>query len=115
MKLTITKTIGKNKYPFTFEGEDLFECVLQSENLSFYDVYKCGNCESDNLRLHAYEAGEKGFKYVTIVCNECRSTATFGKQTKNPNIFYLRKENGKIIWKKFEGKTDDKSDDELPF
>ena len=34
MKKSVTKTIGKEKHLFQFEGDDFFEVVMESRNLS---------------------------------------------------------------------------------
>lgn len=89
LRKSITKTIGKEKHVFQFEASDFFEVVMNSQDLSFPDVHKCGLCGSDNLTLGAHIAKEK-HKYVHITCKDCRGSLNFGKQQGNPNIFYLR-------------------------
>ena len=128
MQLFITKQIGKKKHTFVVEGENLFELQMEAQKLSFYDVYKCGKCESENLYLHAYITKEKKFKYIKIACNDCKASLTFGQKKDSPNTFYLRKEDGKLDWQKFEEqeikkdnpKPEDKTEDniggeDLPF
>ena len=116
MKMQITKTIGKNKYPFTFEGQTLFECVMQSQKLSFFDVHKCGDCGGDNLRLYAYTTDKGGFDYTKITCGDCKAYATFGVPKADKEAVFIRKEDGKIIWDKFESKeSKSKDDDDSPF
>lgn len=89
MKKSVTKVIGKEKHVFQFEGDDFYEVVMASQNLSFPDVHKCGLCGSDNLRLGAHIA-QKKHKYVHITCNECRGYVNFGKQQENPEVYFLR-------------------------
>ena len=103
MQLIIKKTIGKNVYPFTFEGKNLHEVVMESKKLSFYDVPKCGLCQSDNLVLSAHVAQGK-FKYTEIRCLDCKGQLTFGQTQEDPDVFYLRKDKntGKYAWDKFE-------------
>jgi len=98
MELIVRKKIGKTAYPFTFSGKNLFEVVFDSEKLSFPDVLGCGLCKSDNLRLHAYKAGEENYEYTKIVCNDCGGSLTFGQTKKDPNTFYLRKTDGVLDW-----------------
>lgn len=111
MKLTINKQIGRRTYPFTFEGNNLFECIMESNKLSFPDVAECGICHKDNLRLNAYETKEEKYKYTNIVC-ECGATLTFGQPKENPNLFYLRRdENKKFDWKERDDSDSPRSSD----
>ena len=88
-KMKIEKQIGKRTYEFTVEGSNLHEAVVESKKLSFYDVHKCGCCQSDDLVLDAHVAQGK-FKYTTVKCNACKASVNFGQQVENPDIFYLR-------------------------
>lgn len=97
MKLTIIKKIGKTSYPFQFEGKDLFECLIESKKLAFYDVPKCGVCGGDDIRLDAYITKDRGYKYAVIRC-KCGAKATFGQPKKEPDTFYIRKDDKGIIW-----------------
>ena len=119
MKLTIRKQIGETSYPFTFEGNNLHECVMESKKLSFYDVRKCGNCNSDYLYLDAYVTKEEGFEYTKIVCGKCKSSITFGQVKKTPDVFYLRrKEDKSLDWQQpqNQGVTNEQpTDDTTPF
>lgn len=90
MEKIIKKQIGKEIHTFVIEAEDFHELILASQNLSFGDVYKCGLCNSDNLKLGAHIAGKKKFQYTTIRCLDCRSCLNFGRQTENKSIFYLK-------------------------
>ena len=132
MKLTIKKQIGKNSYPFTFDGKNLHEVVMESKKLSFYDVPKCGLCQSDNLVLSGHVAQGK-YKYTEIRCLDCKGQLTFGQTQEDPDTFYLRKDKntGKYDWNVYEGKDSNRSeskplnqqkggsfaskDDDLPF
>lgn len=89
--MKVEKKIGKRTYEFTVQGENLYEAVMESKKLSFYDVHKCGCCGSDDLMLDAHLAQGK-FKYVTVKCNnkDCRASLNFGSQTENPDVFYLK-------------------------
>ncbi len=113
MKKSITKIIGKEKHVFQFEGDDFFEVVMESQNLSFPDVHRCGLCKSENLKLGAHIAQGK-HKYVHITCMDCKGYVNFGKQQENPNVYFLRlkkddkgntlrDENGRstVDWQKF--------------
>ena len=88
VKKKIYKKIGKETHEFEVEGSNLFDVMMESQNLSFPDVEKCGLCGSDNLKLGAHIAKNK-FKYVTIKCNKCWGSLNFGQQTEKPDIFYL--------------------------
>lgn len=88
-KMKIEKKIGKKVYEFTVEGENLYEAVMESKKLSFYDVHKCGCCESDDLSLDAHLAQNK-YKYTTVKCNKCKASVNFGQQQENPDVFYIR-------------------------
>lgn len=84
----VKKKIGKEVHSFSVEGENLFDVVMTSRNLSFNDVDKCGCCGSDDLVLGAHIAKNK-FKYVTIKCKKCKASVNFGQQQENPEIFYI--------------------------
>ena len=102
MELIIRKTIGKNNYNFVVQGRNLHELVMESQKLSFNDIYKCGCCESENLVLSAHVAKEGGYKYTEIRCLSCKATLTFGQKKEDPDTFYLRKtEDKKFDWKEF--------------
>jgi len=100
--LSLSKQIGKHKHNFTFLGEDLFEVVMESQQLGFGDIYKCGICEGDSLRLRAYETKEDKYHYVKVVCNnpECRGQLTFGKAKKDGAYFFRRNEDRTLAWEK---------------
>lgn len=101
MKMSITKQIGKTKYPFQVEGDNLFELIMQAQKLSFGDVTKCGLCDSDNLILEAHIAQGK-YKYVSVKCLDCKASVTFGQKQDDPQTYYLRRnENKKYDWKAF--------------
>ena len=97
MQLFIKKQIGKTPLTFVVEGKNLFEVQMEAQKLSFYDVYKCGVCESDNLRLNAYITNEDNFEYVKIICNKCKASLTFGQVKKSPDTFYLRRNDNKEL------------------
>ena len=88
-KMKIEKKIGKRTYEFTVDGENLHEAVMESKKLSFYDVHKCGCCQSDDLVLDAHVAQGK-FKYTTVKCNGCKASVNFGQQVENSDVFYIR-------------------------
>ena len=104
MRLTIKKKIGNTVYPFTVEGKNLHEVVMEAKKLSFYDIHKCGLCGSENLILSAHVAQGK-YKYTEIKCLDCKGQLTFGQTQEDPDIFYLRKDKQtkKYDWKKYEG------------
>lgn len=91
MKLFINKQIGKNKYTFQVEGNNLEELIQETKKLSFGDVDKCGICNSTDIHLD-YHLAKNKYKYTFIRCMNCRSTNNFGRQMENPDIFYLKKE-----------------------
>ena len=67
----IKKKIGREVHSFSVEGDNLFDAVLTSRNLSFNNVEKCGKCGHDDLDLGAHAAKGR-FKYVTIKCKKCK-------------------------------------------
>ena len=106
MKMIIKKTIGGKSYEFQFEGQNLFECVMESQKLSFNDVYKCGKCGSEHLYFSAYNTKE-GYKYVKVACAKCRASVTFGSKREDPDVSFLRKTSeGKIDWQEYKGKEE---------
>lgn len=94
----IKKKIGKEVHSFSVEGEDLFDVVMTSKNLSFDSVDACGKCGKDDLTLGAHKAKDK-FKYVTVKCKNCKAYLNFGQQMSSPEVFYLktRDEGGKKV------------------
>jgi hypothetical protein len=104
MHLNVTKKIGKNKYSFTFMGENLFEAVMESQHLGFADVDQCGLCESDELELRAYQTKEDKYEYVKISCRKCRATLTLGKTKKEGAFFFRRNEDGSLAWDAYKPK-----------
>lgn len=107
--LTVRKTIGKQVYAFTFDGEDFFDVVMESQQLGFQDVYKCGACQSDRLYLKAYKTEKGGFEYVKIRCAGCKAQATFGK-TKEDGVFFIRKKDdgsGQLLWEAYKSNGED--------
>jgi MinD superfamily P-loop ATPase len=106
MQLSIRKQIGSTSYTFLVEGKNLFDMVLEAEKLSFGNVKECGLCKSESLYLTAYETKDEGYKYVKIVCSNCKASVTFGQPKKSPDTFYLRKaDDGKLEWKTYEPKA----------
>lgn len=102
MKIYDKKKIGRRTYTVVGEGQNLFECAYDLSKLSFGDIEKCGECESDNLILNARIAGKKKFQYVEIKCLSCKAAVVFGRMAENPDMFYLRKNNDKKPdWKAF--------------
>lgn len=110
MKLQLSKRVGKKNYVFEVEGKDLHEVVMESQKLSFNDISMCGLCGSDNLYLNAYITKEDKFKYVKIVCFQCKASLTFGQVKASPETYYIRKnEQGKQDWQAYvEPKKDQK-------
>jgi|GEM_PF-2498013 len=92
MKMQMVKKIGNKEYTFIFEGNNLFDMVMNSQKLSFADVGKCGLCQSDNLTLRARRTGDTdGYKYTEIYCFACGATLTFGQRKEDVDTFFLRK------------------------
>jgi hypothetical protein len=107
MKMNITKLIGQNNYTFTVEGSNLFELVQESQKLGFGDIDKCGLCGSDQISLRSYITEKDHFEYVKVSCSKCFAQVTFGKSKKDPNTFYLRKNEDKsIAWEKIAKKDE---------
>lgn len=105
MQMTFKKQIGKNIYTFIVEGSNLFELVQEAQKLGFYDVLKCGMCDSDRIDLRSYKTEKDQFEYVKISCAVCGGQVTFGKSKDKKDTFYLRKNEDKsIAWEKFEKK-----------
>lgn len=96
MKLMITKQIGNTKYHYTTEGNNLYELHAEAEKLSFPNVYKCGVCGGEKLRIGTRKAQGK-YKYVFVKClnRDCKAELTFGNKQEEPDVFYLRKNEDK--------------------
>ena len=118
MQLFIKKQIGKTPLTFVVEGKNLFEVQMEAQKLSFYDVHKCGVCDSDDLRLNAYITNEDKFEYTKIVCNKCRASLIFGQKKKSPDTFYLRRNDDKkldwVVYEDDKKKVEDTVDNLIP-
>lgn len=106
MEMIVKKIIGLNTYTFVFTGSNLYEAVTESQKLSFPDVHKCGICGSDELVLGTHlgkdEKGNDAFKYTDIKCGKCKASLTFGNPKKDPDTFYLRKnDKNEYDWKPY--------------
>lgn len=109
MTIDIEKHIGKRTYTFSFQGNNLPECLLEAQKLSFDDVYKCGLCNSDNLILRTRIAGKKKFQYTEIKCLKagCHGTLVLGKTQEDPDTFFLRRNEDKTLkWEAYNPKTE---------
>lgn len=122
MKMNITKQIGKNTYHFQVEGKNLFEVIMESQKLSFQNVYKCGICDGDALYLRAYITEKDKYEYVKVVCAnpDCKASLTFGKKKGEEDTYFLRRKEGsrEYDWQEYKGngKTNGNSDSEdTPF
>lgn len=100
MQQFIKKKIGKDVITYVVDGKNAWECQMEAQKLSFYDVDKCGLCSSDNIHLMARNAQNK-FKYLEIRCFACGGSLTFGHKQEDPDTYYLRKdkETKKYDWK----------------
>ena len=106
MDKIIKKKIGKETYTYVVRGEDLHAVEMQAKKLSFYDVPSCGLCKSDDLYLTAYITEEDKYKYLKIVCRNCKGSLTFGTRKDEPDTYYLRKNgDGGLAWKANEQKS----------
>lgn len=130
MQMTIKKKIGQTNYNFIVQGDNLHQVIMESKKLSFGDVPQCGHCKKNNLYLTAYVTAEDRYEYTKIVCRDCGASVTFGQPKKEPDTFYLRKNNdGSPKWEKRESKPSQSkpagkpdipnapppTDDDLPF
>lgn len=117
IRLTIRKIIGQQAYTFSFEGEDLFDVVMESQQLGFRDVLCCGLCKSKALYLRAYVTEKDKYEYVKVCCGNpaCRAQATFGKAKKD-GAFFLRKDEKthQVIWEAFKPAEGDASAEKKP-
>lgn len=102
MQLFTKKKVGKEVYTFIHEGKNLYECVMESQKLSFGNIDKCDLCGSENLILNARLA-QKKFKYVEVKCLSCKGALVFGSMTEDPNTYYLRKnkETKRYDWQEY--------------
>lgn len=90
MTYYIKKKIGREYHSFSVEGATLHEAVMASRKLSFFDVHKCGLCDSDDLELSAHVTPNEGHEYTYVRCKKCKATLNFGQQKKDSDVFYLR-------------------------
>ncbi len=121
MEQIIKKTIGSTVHTFVVSGENLYDVVTESQKLSFPDVECCGKCGSKDLVLGSHlgkdDKGNMSFKYVDIKCMnpDCRASLTFGQPRKDPNTFYLRKnEDKEYDWKEFKSETTNQGNQGTP-
>lgn len=108
MEQIIKKIIGNTVHTFVVSGENFYDVVTESQKLSFPDVECCGKCGSKDLVLGSHlgkdDKGNMSFKYVDIKCMnpDCRASLTFGQPKKDPDTFYLRKnDKNEYDWKPF--------------
>jgi len=90
MQIYLKKIFGDISYTFVAEGKNLFDAVMEAQNLSFKGVPCCGICGSKNLSLGAHIAQGK-YKYVHVNCDDCRARLTFGQRKDSPDTFFLRR------------------------
>lgn len=112
--MTIGKQIGKKIYRFEVEGNNFFEAVLKSSQLSFPDVNRCGLCQNENLYLHAYKTKEGNYEYVKICCASCGASITFGQRKDDKNTYFLRRnESGAFDWREKPKNENTKTNQEI--
>lgn len=85
----IKKRIGRTTHAFTVNGDSFFDIIEGAKVFSFPDVYKCGNCGSDNLQLGSHLTKDDELQYTHITCRDCKSRVNFGQQKKS-DVVYLR-------------------------
>ena len=97
--------IGKETHLFAFSGETIWDAVRESDKHMFSEIPKCGKCGGDNLDLRAFYPKDE-FKYLKVVCRDCKASLTFGSPKKNPEVYYPRrdKEDSSFIWETYEKK-----------
>ena len=95
MQKSVKKKIGRETHTFLVEGETLFDVLKEEGKLSFPNVHKCGLCGSDDLTLGSHTAQD--YEYVTIKCNSCKGSVNFGKQKKDPSVYFLRRNEDKTL------------------
>ena len=100
IKLTIQRQIGVRRYGFTFDGKDLWEVLMASQEVAFNDVEKCGLCGGKWLALRAYETKEDKYQYIKIECRDpkCWASVTLGKRKDNGAFFLRKTAEGKVEW-----------------
>jgi hypothetical protein len=112
IRMELGKKFGKRLYKFTVEGETFFDAIMESERLAFASVPCCGVCESDNLKLaaHLVKGETEDYKYVKILCLNCKASLTMGRPKRDRETYYLRKnETGAYDWKADKGYVPEKS------
>ena len=104
LKLT-SVMIGRTRNTFAFEGATMWDAVRESDKHMFSEIPKCGKCGGDNLDLRAYFPQEE-YKYLKVVCRDCKASLTFGSPKKNPEVYYPRrdKEDSSFQWESYEKK-----------
>lgn len=103
----VTKKIGRNIEVFMVEGKNLHQVVMAEKNLSFGDVDECGICHKDYLVLNARITPKEGYEFVEIKCLSCKGALVFGRNKKNPDSFYLRRNDDKTYkWIAFSPEQD---------
>jgi len=123
----VTKQIGDKKHTFVVRGNNLWELMMEAKKLSFNYIPHCGLCESERLYWSAYETKIDKFKYVKLVCMNCKASLTFGNKKEDPDTYYPRRnEKKEYDWKAYEAPTttekpqaeqqpEPKDYDDLPF
>ncbi len=100
--MQVVKQIGNTTHHFTVTGENLHQCQMEAQKLSFYNVPTCGLCGSEKLYLRAYITEADKYEYIKICCGGCKATLTFGKSKKDKDTFFLRRrDDGMLDWQAF--------------
>ena len=104
MQKLVSVMIGATRHTFAFEGDTLWECTRQANKHMFDEILKCGECESNNLDLRAFYPQEE-YKYLKVVCRDCKASLTFGSPKKNPEVYYPRRnEDSSFKWEAYKEK-----------
>ena len=98
--------IGTTRHTFAFEGETFWDTVREANKHMFDEILRCGKCESDNLDLRAFYPKDE-FKYLKVVCRDCKASLTFGSPKKEPLVYYPRRnEDSSFKWEAYKEKEE---------
>lgn len=103
------RIIGRDTHEFIVESDiDFYDLIKEASKLSFPNIYKCGICGHDDLRLGFHKASQR-FDYVTVSCKKCRASVNFGKKMDSSGVVYIKTKDDKktLDWRPFGGNDHD--------
>ena len=106
MQKLVSVKVGQTRHTFAFEGATMWDCTREANKHMFTDIPQCGGCGSSDLDLRAYFPQEE-YKYLKVICLDCKASLTFGSPKKNPEVYYPRRnEDSSFKWEAYREKEE---------